>query len=262
MFGKKEGYPELASDEYKNTNFLNLNRENTVYFSHIIAAMVALYFVLIHDYKNKIPTPIIIIVVFICFSIFLQLYIFEDAVKNAFKIGKPKDNSINWVWDDGTKKWYNDVPFFLMWMFALYYGLHIFKLKGTLMNFTFEIPKVFNKISKFIFLIPLFGFIYYINYIIIQKGELIKPLPDRLYGFERPLAFTFSLAFIPMLCLLTFKNNLLTSIFTNRIIACIFLIASLYIVVWRLNGGLFLKKPQFEKLKEALRKYDSKKNIL
>ena len=54
----------------------------------------------------------IIIVVFICFSIFLQLYIFEDAVKNGFKIGKPKDNSIDWVWDDGSKKWYNDIPFF------------------------------------------------------------------------------------------------------------------------------------------------------
>ena len=117
-----------------------------------------------------------------------------------------------------------------MWIFALYYGLHTFKLGGTILNFNFEIPKILNSISKFIFIIPLFGFIYYFNYIIIQKGELLKPLPDRIYGFERPLAFTFSLVFIPMLCLLTFKNDILTKIFTNRILALIFLIASIYIV--------------------------------
>lgn len=256
MFGSKKGYPELASQEYKNTNFLNLNKENTIYFVHILAAIAALYFTLIHEYKDKIPTALSIIIIVIAFAILLQLFIFEDAVQNGFKIGKPKDNSINWLWDDGSRKWYNDIPFFLMWIFSLYYGLHAFKLGGSLMNFEFELPEALKPISKFIFIIPLFGFIYYFNYIVIQKGELIKPLPDRLYGFERPLALTFSLVFIPMLFLLTFQNDLLSKIFTNRLLAAVFLFGCVYIVVWRLNGGLFLKKPQVDELKNAIKEYD------
>ena len=61
MFSSKKGYDELASEEYKNTNFLNLNKENTTYFIHIIVSIIVFYFILIHDYKNKIPKPIIII---------------------------------------------------------------------------------------------------------------------------------------------------------------------------------------------------------
>ena len=110
---------------------------------------------------------------------------------------------------------------------------------------------------KLVFIIPLFGFLYYFNYIVLQKGELIKPLPQRLYFFEAPLAFYFSLGFIPFLIAAIMGSNLLKSgivntILTNRILSGIALFGCFYIVIWRLNGGLFIDKKKYDSLKASL----------
>ena len=127
------------------------------------------------------------------------------------------------------------------------------------MNYNINVPgNVLDSIiMRVLFIIPLIGFLYYFNYIVIQRGVLIKPLSQRLYIFEPPLAFYFSLSFIPFLILGIFgskilKKGLLNKILTNRIISLIFFIGALYIVVWRLNGGLFLKKNEYNKLRNSL----------
>ena len=86
---------------------------------------------------------------------------------------------------DKTTKWYRDIPFFFILIFSLLYCLQTF-LPGTLLNFKINLSnKVLHSIIfKSLFIIPLFGFLYYFNYVLIQKHTLIKPITQRLYYFK------------------------------------------------------------------------------
>ena len=261
MFNKKKEYPELASDKYLNTNILNLDKKGMVYLIHMILSVVIIFFTMISPYRRKIHIVVSLVVLLLAFIMLLQIYGFEDIMENGFEIAKPKDKTINWIWNDGTTKWYKDIHFFILWIFALFYGLNSLKYGRSILNFPLDIKSNEIKYYKFLFILPLFGFIYYFMYIVINQGALIKPLPDRLYNWEAPLAAYFSLSFIPFLMLFILKdklldnNNIFNKIITNRLLV----FACFYVFIWRLNGGLFLNKEQHTKLKHALDEYDKKK---
>jgi hypothetical protein len=267
------------------------------YFIHICVAIVGIYFVLMHKIRETIPPQLVAVIVLVCFAIFLQLFIFEDAHTQGMETAKPKcvladdgnpnasipgnEEACAIPWDDKTNKWYRDVPFFLIWISALWYGLHTFKmgdkvqkLVGSMMQdgfsnvnsqsiqsalmFDFQVPDALKNVANLVFLIPLFGFVYYFYQIVIKKEVLMKPLPERTYFWERPLAMIFGLAFVPflLLCTLNKERNILHDIVSNRITSGIVLFGAVYVVMWRLNGGMFLTKAQNDELQDSLAAYD------
>lgn len=259
-------YNELVSECYLKTDSLNLNRKSHVYFYHIVLCIAVLYVLLINQkYRSVIPKELSFILLVGTIPLFLQKYIFTDVLVEAQECAAPTNKDI--PWGDGDKLWYKNMLFFFVWIFAIIYGLHFFS-KGNLLFFNPGLSANFlnNKFIRTLCILPLLGFIFSFNYIIIKKGNVVKPLPSRHRKWERPLATYFTLVFIPFLLITIFGGKVLNNkhflykLFTCRITVLIFLFAAFYFIVWRLNGGLFLTKQENDKLKEALQIYNDSKD--
>ena len=253
---KYQGYESLGSECYSKTNFIGLSDENMVYMYHILFCMFLIYFIVVSKHRKSIPVVLSVVLIGLTLVIILQIYKFQDIVVNAQKCASP--DKAPEIWTDGTTKWYENIFLLMAWIFGLIIGLHTF-LPGTTTHFKLNVSsKVLDsQLFKYIFIVPLSGFIYEFYDIVIKKGKVIKPVPQRLYLFERPLAAYLSMSFVPYLIISMMgskilENNLGNRIITNRLVSGIFLVAVLYFITWRLNGGLIMSKEKYLELKKSL----------
>lgn len=254
-------FKDLETECYKKTNFLKLNKKSMVYFTHILFSIALVYILLVNkNTRNIMPLSLNIFFLIIVAFIFLQVQMFEDILPEAQKCAGPNDPNI--PWGDGQTRWYKNIFFFFVWIFSLFYGLHIFS-SGSLMNFEPGFSEILlnNKTFRSLCVLPLLGFLYSFGFIYVSKGNVVKPIASRHAKWERPIAIYFTMVFIPFLLIAIYgskildKENILYKIFTNRIVVGVFLFATMYFIVWRLNGGLFLNKKKNDELQAALKKY-------
>ena len=240
-----------------NTNFLGLNKGSTAYMIHGLAGVLVIL-LSIHPLTRGFSWQSVTLVT-LAITVFLQLG-FWRVNKDAQKCAQPKDKSV--VWTDNTLFWYKD-PFFLtLCAGALVYGLCLF-MPGNIA--CFDLQKVLpssdlgKTVTRVLTAFPTVGFIYYFIWTVILKNQLVKPVRSTMYWWERPLAVIFSLVFLPLLLFTILGDRLVTGkgvykivrgFFSFRLWPAIVLAAVLYVFVWRLQGGLFASKKQYDKLEQ------------
>ena len=113
---KNSKYSELASECYKNTNFLNLTNKNMIYLYHILFAIIVIYYTIVEKKtSNNIPILLLVILISLSFIILLQIK-FDYIITNAQKCAAPTNKNI--LWNDNTKLWYKNIQFFFIVWFT------------------------------------------------------------------------------------------------------------------------------------------------
>lgn len=259
------------------TNFLLLNKESTVYSVHCAVAVVVLYIAFINEHTKVDmgqPKSWVLHVLMGILSVALIAQAgFPEVNYKAQKCAQPRDPSV--VWTDNSKYWFHDPFFLIMVLFSLMYGLGTVASPGQNAHIVekilcFDPSKLLPKensvaeiVARIVAVLPTASFIYYFVWKVILKGELVKPVQSDMHIWEAPLAATFSLVFIPFGLYTIFGSKLfddsnqilawIRRFFTLRILAVVFLFAAFYVFVWRLQGGLFLNKADYRKLKNQVK---------
>lgn len=243
------------------TNEIGLTKESMRYLWHAVGAVVLVYLCLNPATRGELSWQNLLILV-LAAAVLLQAG-FKNVNRQAQKCAQPKDESV--VWSDGTSFWYRDAWFMTLCAGSLLYGLGVV-MPGDALFFDAKkvLPKtgtLTEKLLRGAAALPTLGFVYYFIWITVRKNELIKPVRSELIWWERPLAISFSLVFIPLLlysfygrALVETEDGLLSTmgkLFTFRGLCAVSLFAVFYVFVWRLQGGLFASKAQYDLLKKT-----------
>jgi len=237
---------------YDNTNAFALTEEATAYVGHISFALILLY-VSVVSQKIRIVMPWVVRVIFmgVALSILFQTNgYFKDVMLDAQKCAQPEDNSLEWV--DGSSKWLFNIPFATIWIGAALYGIAGLCEPGSFLRF--EFPLAPADADSFLFrsiclLFPLST--CYAGLFLLGGGTLMKPLQQRLFVFEAPLATTLTvsgLCYFPVALFgagLTKRRAWLSSVLSLRPLAIAVGFSACYYCIWRLNGGLNLFPSQW-----------------
>lgn len=253
------------------------------YGTHVLAAVLLLMLV-VYLPQTRGSSWLYWLVFLLALAMFLQLG-FPGVIAEAQQCAKPAEPQ-NLPWKDNSTVWYRGPFFALLVLAGLFYGLCLF-LEGSgnvadkLLCFdpTGILPqqKPLKILLRVVSFLPLIGFLYYLYFIVVQKGELVKPLRSRLHKFERPLAIYFSAVFIPFLLYGIFGSKLwearfgeqgkwgesclylLRKCISFRLLPLVMLFAVGYVFVWRLQGGLFSKKEDYDKIMQIWRAHQKKR---
>lgn len=253
---------------------------NRNYLVHSIAAILTIYFVVIlkptRGTRSILDTScgnlgrtIMNWFVLALALLLLVQFKFRSIVQDAQACAKPTGGNV--IWSDKTKKWYRDAPFFVLFFLALCYGLCVFASGSAFFydpNSILPSPenRAAHVLLRVILILPLAASLYYIWKVVVEKLQLLKPVSSRLLWFERPLAAFFAIVWLflipyvvspsahagvtpPSSKIYSFANKLVTC----RLLPAISLFGAIYVLVWRLQGGLFLPKQLAESLKEQLK---------
>lgn len=264
-----------------------LGKSSQVYLAHVCLGIIILYFATVLPYtrgtesivdfskKNAGRTVMNLGLLAGCVALLAQLR-FPNVVKDAQECARPADRSI--VWSDGTTLWYREGLFFTLFLLSLVFGLCTFA-PGTILHFDpasvlpgKEASAAAHGVLRALCVVPIVAFGFYIYKVLVKKMELVKPVQSRMYFWERPLAGYFSAAFLFVLpylirprffvdrngggmgTLRPFEKVLRVwkKIATFRVVPAISLFAALYVVVWRLQGGLFLGASRAKELRRSI----------
>lgn len=241
-----------------NTNGLGLNAGSTTYAWHALVAVVVLYVVFVAPNSDGVLKTI---AAFLAVGLLAQAG-FCRVNREAQECARPADPSIEW--SDNTRYWFRDPLFLIMCLASLGVGLCI-AAPGTAGFYdpSAVLPAagtVKESIMRILALLPLLSFLYYFVWVVGQGGELVKPVQSDMKGWERPLAIFFSLVFLPCLAYAALGSQLWTDprynwmrlASTFRPVCLVFLFAAGYVFTWRLQGGLFLSKDAYAKLKSQV----------
>lgn len=237
---------------YAETNALALTGEASAYVGHITFSLMLLYCSVVSPKIRKaLPWVVIMTFVTVAFSILFQTNgYFKDAVVNAQVCAQPEGMDLVWV-DDSTK-WLFNIPFAVIWISAAMYGLAGAFEPGTFLRFEFPADPETANAGWFrgLCLLPAVGTVY-AALLLLGGGSLIKPLPQRLFPFEVPLASTLTVSGLCWLPLALYGAGLAKrrawsqSILSFRPLAIMVGFSACYYCIWRLNGGLVLFPSQF-----------------
>ena len=267
-------------------NIWGITKKNQNYLTHVVIAIVIIFFVVILSYtrgtdsiidfsKPKIGRTLFNLFILVLCILVLAQFKFGDVTTSAQKCARPDNKSI--PWSDGTTVWYKDPVFFILFFFALLWGLCTFA-PGKVLNYdpSTILPSTENKVGNIILrllcILPIIAFCIYFYKVVIRKMALIKPVSSNMYWWELPVAAFFSIVFIFLLPYvispsiyskksmdgLTGGQKALyiwKELGTNRILTALALFAAIYVIIWRLQGGLFLSREKTLILKEKIRKF-------
>ena len=242
------------------------------YGMHVLAAVIILMLVFFLP-QTRGSSWLYWTVALLSLAIVFQLG-FSGVISEAQECAKPSEPE-NLPWQDNSTLWYRDPFFAILVLAGLLYGLCVFlEGSGNVADkiFCFDpkqiLPtqKPLEILVRVLSFLPVIGFVYYFFFIVVKKGEVVKPLRSRLHSFERPLAIYFSAVFIPFVLYGIFGSKLLDARFDAtapwwenclcllkkcmcfRLLPLIMLFAIGYLFVWRLQGGLFLKKKEYDQM--------------
>ena len=271
---------ERGECQLTQTNALLLNKSSTCYAAHCLVAVILLYLAVYFPYtKANTSSPnqyvIHVIVAVLAFALIGQAGFTKVNIK-AQECAQPRDKRI--VWTDNTKLWYRDPMFLILVIFSLLYGLGSISAGKMGENgkinveslLCFDVSRLLPSVesttavivTRVLSVLPAFAFVYYFVWKVILGGELVKPVQSDMMWWEAPLAATFACVFVPFGLYAIFGSKILGNgsvaltwarrIFTFRPLAFVFLFAAFYVFVWRLQGGLFLSKSEYRKLKKQV----------